>query len=202
MQRRSFAGSAAAALCVLFLGAGVAHADDHTTRYLAASVAMQCSAQLPDNAAPAAREKANDKILRAHGFSRKSFAQAGFSLAAKPAVQSEIKRGIGQCGNKKKLLGRFTGTFKQGQIDGRIDLNFQRSSLRGSMTVTYKGRRISIPLRNQNLKAGRVLAGGTANRASYALVLTVLPGGNEIEGLLVIDGGSGPDRASFKIPRK
>lgn len=191
--------SASSAALILLLG-GVASGDDARSRYIEASVAMQCSARDADTGADLARrEAANDKILRGYGFTRKSFAAAGFEFSADAKAQADIARLAGVC-KTKSPGGRFTGTFKDGQLAGRVDVTFRPGGVRGSVRATYKGRSISIPIRNQNLKAGRIQAGGNARNASYALVMS--HEGNRLDALLVVDGGTGPERIEFQVLRK
>ncbi len=199
MLRGFFVASVVAAMLASSATAG---ADETAARYVAASVAMQCAARSPEASKPAQREARNDKLLREHGFTRASFAQAGFTHAGRAPLEAEIRRGVSQCGKADAPKGRYAGAFKSASVTGRADLNFTSGGVRGSVVVKYQGRSIGIPIRNHNFKAGRVQTGGSANRASYALVMNLSASGDELEALLVIDGGKGPERHQFTIPRK
>lgn len=198
MRRTSCAGRALSIVAGALWALPVA-AQDGAERYVDAAVAMQCAARVqPDG--PAAREAANDKILRAHGWTRTSFAEAGFVHASDAQVRDAIRRGSAQCAAVQGQAGRFTGKFKEGAIEGKADVHFRAKGVRGTVTAVYRGRSIRIAIRDQNLKAGRIQVSGAVRHASYALIMNYE--GNELDALLVVDGGAGPERVKFRIPRK
>jgi hypothetical protein len=174
--------------------------DDLRQRYISASVAVQCAAKEPDVWTDARlRARAVDKVLRAHGFSRASYAQEGFVYSQDPKVASDIRVGVARC-RPTALSGRFVGAFEADGVSGTLNVRFRGRRVTGGVRLTMRGRTVRLSVRAGDVSGNRVLASGHVGDLGYVLVLTHR--GEYVEGHLVLEDGMGtrtvPVRASLK----
>lgn len=180
---------------------------DAERRYITASVALACNALHHVGArGEAARRLANDKTLKAAGYTRTSYGTAAFEFASRPSVIAALDKGITACqvsssfnppGNR-----RYVEVLAGGQIDGSIVLRVNGGRVSGSVKGQVQdGRRFKFRFRakmnGQTLRATDRASGSSS--FSYLVEGRVVKG--VFDGTLRITFGKQSFTASFPVPK-
>ena len=130
----------------------VAAQDDLRERYKEATVALGCNGRLMARAGSGpAREKANDKSLRAHGFTRSSYSAAGFDFSDDHVLTAMIGRRIRNCPRPhplELLPSGFNGAFSAGGLKGTVKVKIEKRSAVFTIKVMVDGVEETISFRS------------------------------------------------------
>ncbi len=181
--RRSTTPLALLIAMTLSLPSAVGLGQESATRdnYMAATIEMGCNAvMLSLRTLDDKREQINDKILKKHGFSRSSYAQAGFAFAQDAALVAEARRRIIACPKPDPLdllAERYKGTFKAHKLEGEAEATVTDQKITLVIEATFDGEKISVKTtldRAANLSATGQTA-WKAGTAEWSLSGTISP---------------------------
>ncbi len=170
-------------------------------RYVKATVAMGCNAQLLSGLDEASkREKANDKVLKQYGYTRTSYTKAAFDYGADQHVSQRVSDGVKKCPREDAAQankGMFSTDFRQGTLQGMFSLHVKGpGKVVGYVKGVLDGHKFFVPIRAEHLRGNQVRTYGrlASNNAQLHYNLRVTLRSGLLEGEFSINRWGHPSR--------